>query len=536
MSNLSSFHRIGNYIITKKIGHGSFAKVFEATHELTGRRVAVKVLSIARINAANMAEKIEREISILKLLRHPNIISLYEAIYQKDYIFLVMEYVAGGELFDYIVKKGRISENEARRFAQQIVACVHYCHRNMIVHRDLKPENLLLDFEADPAGRVKICDFDLSNILTEGDFLSTACGSPNYAAPEIIGGRSYVGPGVDVWSIGIILYALLAGHLPFDDDNVPRLFQKINSGIYPPLKDVSEECANFVARLLDVNPETRISLENARHHPWLSQDFPSYLDGAFIENTFTEDIINDEVVDDLVSIGFDRDEIEKTFASRDFDSKIGVAYRLLCDRLADPSQDLDHAPSKSKSGSDHDFSGAHFNTFVRESLTSPNSIEDINNSENKKLFSAGYKVKNSSPMLIINEILSILKDNGFVWKLGYAINTVPGPVHINSDNNTFRNCQVVPTTCVTNRYKDYKNVADNTIRTVKQKPSPFELLAKPADPAADMLMFGVCLYRAEADKSSGSYIVDYRLVHGCHAEFLQKITYFNNLLAMRLKQ
>ncbi|KAG0734589.1 hypothetical protein G6F62_012055 [Rhizopus arrhizus] len=171
----------------------------------------------------DMGGRVKREIQYLKLLRHPHIIKLYEVITTPTDIIMVIEY-AGKELFNYIVEKGKLSEDDARRFFQQIICAVEYCHRHKIAHRDLKPENLLLDAN----NNVKIADFGLSNIMTDGDFLKTSCGSPNYAAPEVISGRLYAGPEVDVWSCGVILYVMLCGRLPFDDEYIPTLFKKIN--------------------------------------------------------------------------------------------------------------------------------------------------------------------------------------------------------------------------------------------------------------------------------------------------------------------
>ena len=190
------------------MGIGSFGKVKVAEHILTGHKVAVKILNRKKIKAIDMEEKVRREIKILRLFMHPHIIRLYEVLETPHDIYVVMEYVKSGELFDYIVEKGRLGENEARHFFQQIVSGVEYCHRNMVVHRDLKPENLLLDAKSN----VKIADFGLSNVMRDGHFLKTSCGSPNYAAPEVISGKLYSGPEVDVWSCGVILYALLCGY------------------------------------------------------------------------------------------------------------------------------------------------------------------------------------------------------------------------------------------------------------------------------------------------------------------------------------
>ena len=185
---------------------------------------------------------------------------------------MVLEY-AGGELFDYIVKHGKMSEDKARRFFQQIICAVEYCHRHKIVHRDLKPENLLLDNELN----VKIADFGLSNIMTDGNFLKTSCGSPNYAAPEVISGKLYAGPEVDVWSCGIILYVLLVGRLPFDDEFIPALFKKINSGNYPTPSYLSSGARHLIHKMLKVNPVQRITIQEIRQDAWFNENLEDYL-------------------------------------------------------------------------------------------------------------------------------------------------------------------------------------------------------------------------------------------------------------------
>uniref|UniRef100_A0A8W7PSP1 non-specific serine/threonine protein kinase n=1 Tax=Anopheles coluzzii TaxID=1518534 RepID=A0A8W7PSP1_ANOCL len=221
--------KIGHYILGATLGTGSFGKVKIGEHQVTKHKVAVKILNRQKIKSLDVVGKIRREIQNLKLFRHPHIIKLYQVISTPTDIFMIMEYVSGGELFDYIVKNGKLQESEARRFFQQIISGVDYCHRHMIVHRDLKPENLLLDHNR----HVKIADFGLSNMMLDGEFLRTSCGSPNYAAPEVISGKLYAGPEVDIWSCGVILYALLCGTLPFDDEHVPTLFRKIKSGVFP---------------------------------------------------------------------------------------------------------------------------------------------------------------------------------------------------------------------------------------------------------------------------------------------------------------
>lgn len=185
---------------------------------------------------------------------------------------MVLEY-ASKELFDYIVQHGKMKEPEARRFFQQIICAVEYCHRHKIVHRDLKPENLLLDENLN----VKIADFGLSNIMTDGNFLKTSCGSPNYAAPEVINGKLYAGPEVDVWSCGVILYVLLVGRLPFDDEHIPSLFAKIARGQYVVPSYMSQGAAALIKKMLAVNPVHRATIADIREDPWFLTNLAPYL-------------------------------------------------------------------------------------------------------------------------------------------------------------------------------------------------------------------------------------------------------------------
>lgn len=264
--------RLGQYQVVKTLGEGSFGKVKLAVHQVSGQKVALKIINRKKLVTRDMAGRIEREIQYLQLLRHPHIIKLYTVITTPNEIIMVLEY-AGGELFDYIVQNGRMKEDKARRFFQQIVCAVEYCHRHKIVHRDLKPENLLLDEKLN----VKIADFGLSNIMTDGNFLKTSCGSPNYAAPEVISGKLYAGPEVDVWSCGVILYVLLCGRLPFDDEYIPALFKKIAQGQYAIPNYLSQGAVRLIKKMLVVNPVHRITVQEIRLDPWFNQDLAQYL-------------------------------------------------------------------------------------------------------------------------------------------------------------------------------------------------------------------------------------------------------------------
>nr|XP_054367535.1 MAP/microtubule affinity-regulating kinase 4 [Mirounga angustirostris] len=220
---------VGNYRLLRTIGKGNFAKVKLARHILTGREVAIKIIDKTQLNPSSL-QKLFREVRIMKGLNHPNIVKLFEVIETEKTLYLVMEYASAGEVFDYLVSHGRMKEKEARAKFRQIVSAVHYCHQKNIVHRDLKAENLLLDAEAN----IKIADFGFSNEFTLGSKLDTFCGSPPYAAPELFQGKKYDGPEVDIWSLGVILYTLVSGSLPFDGHNLKVLGGASSGGLHLP--------------------------------------------------------------------------------------------------------------------------------------------------------------------------------------------------------------------------------------------------------------------------------------------------------------
>ncbi|KAK8797222.1 hypothetical protein WA158_004432 [Blastocystis sp. Blastoise] len=323
---------VGPYRLEETIGMGSFGKVKLAIHINTGIKVAIKILNKEKIRQLDMSEKVKREIKILKEFNHPHIIRLYEVIDTPTEIFLVIEYASGGELFDYIRLRGKLVENEARHFFQQIISGLEYCHRHNVVHRDLKPENLLLDKD----NNIKIADFGLANFMKDGCFLETSCGSPNYASPEIISGKMYAGPEVDVWSSGVILYALLCGRLPFDDENIPALFRKIKNGMYRLPNFLSRGGRELIPRMLYSDPLGRITIPEIRQHPWFKQNLPAYL-----EKPWEEEIIDihrqpdPEFLDILCKGPFkniDREEVIQAIASNE-PSNIKVTYELKLDEM-----------------------------------------------------------------------------------------------------------------------------------------------------------------------------------------------------------
>ncbi|XP_028127998.1 5'-AMP-activated protein kinase catalytic subunit alpha-2 [Diabrotica virgifera virgifera] len=324
--------KIGHYVLGATLGVGTFGKVKIGEHQLTGHKVAVKILNRQKIKSLDVVGKIRREIQNLKLFRHPHIIKLYQVISTPTDIFMIMEYVSGGELFDYIVKHGKLQEHEARRFFQQIISGVDYCHRHMIVHRDLKPENLLLDHNM----HVKIADFGLSNMMMDGEFLRTSCGSPNYAAPEVISGKLYAGPEVDIWSCGVILYALLCGTLPFDDEHVPTLFRKIKSGIFPIPDYLNKPVVNLLCQMLQIDPMKRASIEDIKKHEWFQKDCPAYLFPSPVEQDSS--VIDIDAIREVCDkFGVQEAEVHSALLSGDPHDQLAIAYHLIIDnkRIAD---------------------------------------------------------------------------------------------------------------------------------------------------------------------------------------------------------
>ena len=283
----------GQFIIGEEIGKGTFGVVRIATHIITGEKVAVKMLYKEKIVEESDKKRLEREIKILKILRHKNIVHLYNVIQTSSTIYLVMEYIKGKELFEIIVQKKRLSELESLRYFQQLISGIEYLGKIRVAHRDLKPENLLIDSR----NNLKIADFGLSNIYKNNELLSTACGSPCYAAPEMLAGEKYNGLSVDIWSSGIILYTMLCGRLPFEDKDNEVLYNKIKEGIFQIPDFLSENAKDFLNKILNVNPKKRYTISQIKKHPWFNQlDQKKYMSKGLLLNKFIvpidEDIVN----------------------------------------------------------------------------------------------------------------------------------------------------------------------------------------------------------------------------------------------------
>ncbi|KAE8669037.1 CBL-interacting protein kinase 23 [Hibiscus syriacus] len=301
--------KLGKYEIGRTIGEGTFAKVKFAKNTDTGESVAIKVLAKTTILKHGMVDQIKREISIMKIVKHPNIVRLHEVLASRTKIYIILEFVSGGELFDKIVRhllshnygryfliswrlsflccwfppgkylspldsllvhRVRLPENECRQYFQQLVNAVAHCHSKGVYHRDLKPENLLLD----SSGNLKVSDFGLSALTQQGGrLLHTMCGTPNYVAPEVLGNEGYDGAAADVWSCGVILFVIMAGYLPFDEIDLPTLYKKISVAQFscPPL--FSPGAKSLIQKILDPNPKTRIQIEGIKKDPWFQKHY-----------------------------------------------------------------------------------------------------------------------------------------------------------------------------------------------------------------------------------------------------------------------
>ncbi|RHW70843.1 serine/threonine kinase [Trypanosoma brucei equiperdum] len=261
--------RIGRYELGKTLGSGNFSKVKIGRDVETGKEWAIKIIDKEQLVRERMEEQLKREIAVMKVLRQPNVIELREVMQTTNHIYIVLELVTGGELFDKIAAAKRFDENTARHYFHQLIAGVHYCHSQGIAHRDLKPENLLLDSD----DTLKISDFGLSHLHNgnaggQGTMLQTVCGTPNYVAPEVLKERGYDGVMADVWSCGVVLFVMLAGYLPFDDENVNALFTKIERGEYRMSRHFSPNARSLISRMLTVDPWRRITVAEITQHPW----------------------------------------------------------------------------------------------------------------------------------------------------------------------------------------------------------------------------------------------------------------------------
>uniref|UniRef100_A0A8B9H5S6 BR serine/threonine kinase 2 n=1 Tax=Astyanax mexicanus TaxID=7994 RepID=A0A8B9H5S6_ASTMX len=322
---------VGPYRLEKTLGKGQTGLVKLGVHCVTCQKVAIKIVNREKLSESVLM-KVEREIAILKLIEHPHVLKLHDVYENKKYLYLVLEHVSGGELFDYLVKKGRLTPKEARKFFRQIMSALDFCHSHSICHRDLKPENLLLDEK----NNIRIADFGMASLQVGDSLLETSCGSPHYACPEVIRGEKYDGRKADVWSCGVILFALLVGALPFDDDNLRNLLEKVKLGVFHMPHFIPPDCQNLLRGMIEVDASKRLTVKHVwcpnggKNEPEPEQPVPRKV---AIRSLPSADDIDPDVLESMHSLGCfrDKNKLMKDLLSDD-DNQEKMIYFLLLDR------------------------------------------------------------------------------------------------------------------------------------------------------------------------------------------------------------
>lgn len=397
--------KIGPYYIGKKLGQGTFGLVRLGTHIQTGEKVAIKILEKNRILENSDKTRVEREIKILKSLHHKNIARLYSVIQTSTSIYLVMEYAEGSELFEYIVSHRRLNEYEACKFYHDIINGIDYIHQLKIAHRDIKPENLLLDANHN----IKIVDFGLSNLFTSNELLQTACGSPCYAAPEMINRDYYNGNTVDIWSSGVVLFAMLCGYLPFEDDNTDKLYDKIINGKFSIPDWISPKAKSFLLGVLDTSPERRFTVEKIRESEWYNMYQIIDCVETLLINKYVIPI-DESIVDEMnKKFCYRKEEIRRNILGNHHNYITSMYYLILKRKTRNGDESIS------------DLSSVKFVSYIKDSgnlLSNYNNDIDIVIRERaKKLTSQRSDITNTnstSASLTVNEITNVSSFERFV--------------------------------------------------------------------------------------------------------------------------
>ncbi|XP_075873703.1 serine/threonine-protein kinase BRSK2 isoform X7 [Nelusetta ayraudi] len=342
---------VGPYRLEKTLGKGQTGLVKLGVHCVTCQKVAVKIVNREKLSESVLT-KVEREIAILKLIEHPHVLKLHDVYENKKYLYLVLEHVSGGELFDYLVKKGRLTPKEARKFFRQIISALDFCHSHSICHRDLKPENLLLDEK----NNIRIADFGMASLQVGESLLETSCGSPHYACPEVIRGEKYDGRKADAWSCGVILFALLVGALPFDDDNLRNLLEKVKLGVFHMPHFIPPDCQSLLRGMIEVDAGKRLTLEQIQKHSWYlagknepepEQPVPRKV---AIRTLASAEDIDPDVLESMNSLGCfrDKDKLTKDLVSQDENQEKMIYFLLLDRKERFPSHEDQNLPPRSE--------------------------------------------------------------------------------------------------------------------------------------------------------------------------------------------
>ncbi|CAF90737.1 unnamed protein product, partial [Tetraodon nigroviridis] len=322
-------------------------------HCVTCQKVAIKIVNREKLSESVLM-KVEREIAILKLIEHPHVLKLHEVYENKKYLYLVLEHVSGGELFDYLVKKGRLTPKEARKFFRQIISALDFCHSHSIwsvlsSHRDLKPENLLLDEK----NNIRIADFGMASLQVGDSLLETSCGSPHYACPEVIRGEKYDGRKADAWSCGVILFALLVGALPFDDDNLRNLLEKVKLGVFHMPHFIPPDCQNLLRGMIEVDPAKRLTVRHWRdptagkNEPEPEQPVPRKV---VVRTLASAEEIDPDVLESMNSLGCfrDKEKLTSDLLSADHNQEKMIYFLLLDRKERYPSHEDQNLPPRNE--------------------------------------------------------------------------------------------------------------------------------------------------------------------------------------------
>jgi len=448
MINKSSFiaYKHGSitqeYTFGKNLGSGSFGTVRVGVHKLTGQTRAVKILK----KSEQDEEQLFLEVDILAKLSHPNIMQIHEFYDDSTNFYIVSEFCPGGELFDTISEKGIFTEKEAAHIMKQILSAVQFSHQNNIVHRDLKPENILLDDE----NNVKIADFGLSNVMRDGIFLYSSCGSPNYAAPELINGKFYNGASIDIWSCGVILYALLTGTLPFDEEHIPKLYQKIRECKYtlPPI--LTDQAKDLIFRMLQGDPMNRITISEIKQHKWFNNNLSLYQvidNNRFVYGKFFE--VDDSILQLMKSLdinfeGLDDEKIKSSIITRER-KEFCTIYEFL------------ESNKNKKLAAERKLSLSNENNFFKRLNTSKQTdsvLKKLKDKFHKKTIDMEETPLKNDEMwrigiickkdcyYITTEILKCLERNGYEWKIissSYKIKCRRKKMEQKENSNRFSN-------------------------------------------------------------------------------------------------
>ena len=326
--NINGDKQISDYILHDEIGSGGFAKVVEGIHIPTGEKVAIKIMDKIELftDPLNL-RRVKTEISLLKIVRHKNIIKLYEVIETPQKIYLIMEYCEGGELFDYIVKKQHLTEKQSCIFFHEIIDALEYLHSLNIVHRDLKPENLLID-KINKRLSLKLIDFGISNTYDLQSLLMTPCGTASYAPPEMHKGEKYYGLLTDIWSAGVVLYAMVFGYLPFCDDDEDTNINNIIEGNYEIPSSASPELYDLLLHILDINPLTRYDIDQIKMHPWYNlvssdNNRPGIIIG------YHKIPVDERIINICESYGYDINKVRESVINNNYDNNSSIYYIIL---------------------------------------------------------------------------------------------------------------------------------------------------------------------------------------------------------------